>query len=159
MKLWGGILERLKACIAVENTISEIYTLLAARFPEERDLWRRLALEEENHARMLIMCRGFERRGDLPETISASIEVINHTLDFVRRVRDRVASGRITLREALETAQAIELTSVESCLSGVMSKIDDRNVRSVIGTLLHEGRSHAQMLKEAMIRHGFSGGG
>ena len=45
--------EILRAMIETEKNVAALYTLFAARFKEDREFWKTISLEEEQHAAML----------------------------------------------------------------------------------------------------------
>ncbi len=138
----------------IESTFGEIYKIFAARFPKEKSLWEGLAKEEDVHARMFLMCRGFQRAGIIPEMTPECITMIDETMELVRMVKEKALRGELSLDQALETAFSLEFTSVERYLSELVAKTNEGDLKKLFSTLLSDGRSHAQRIKDAMVRNG-----
>jgi rubrerythrin len=111
----GELSERLDACIAVENTIAEIYVDFGNRFPVAMSFFRVLAKEEENHAAILAIGKEFDRVGKLPEdVVPESMPHIHGSLNLIKNVKERIKGREITLKDALEMSLSMEETKVES---------------------------------------------
>lgn len=143
--------ERIEGCIAVEMAFSEMYSAFAAMFPDAGALWRELALEEENHAIILIIGRGFHRAHHLPEQIAPlALPQIEKLLSDIRAVKKRIASGEMTLQQALELALALEDASAEGYLTDVLSKEDDSEIVSSLRKLLLDEKTHREKIAAFM---------
>jgi hypothetical protein len=145
----AGLSERIEACIAVENTVAEIYNAFSNMFPEARIFFRELSKEEENHVAILEVAKAYHSIGKLPEhMVPGSMPDIHGTLDYVNNVKDRISSEDISLKEALEIAAVIEDTVAESYFQETLVKETDERVISNLKKLLLETRTHSQKISE-----------
>jgi bacterioferritin (cytochrome b1) len=141
--------ERLKACIAVESNVAEIYHTFRKMFPEARDFWHQLAMEEENHAAILAVGEGFHRVGKLPDYfVPDSLPLINQSLTFIKEVQRRIEEEDISLKEALELSLQLERTMEESYLYEIITKETDSKMISKLQKLAVDTGSHIKQIED-----------
>jgi rubrerythrin len=141
--------ERIEACIDVENAVAEIYNAFSNNFPEARSFFRELSKEEENHATVLAVARGYHRIGKLPErAVPSSLPEIYGTLDLARNIKDKVKSREISLEEAIEMSLSIENSKAEAYLQETLIKERDERVISNLKKLLIDEKSHIEKINE-----------
>lgn len=141
--------DRIEACIAIEVTFAEIYHALSDMFPEERNFFRELASEEENHAAILAVGRGYEKAGKLPpEVVPDSIVPIQGTLDNALNFKAKIAAGSIAIGEALATMLQFEESTCDSYFHEMMTRESDSKVITNLQKLLIDTRSHAEKIRE-----------
>ncbi len=148
-------IELLKICIAVENTVSEIYDLFAARFPEQEEFWRGLATEERGHARQFVVASSLKGSAALP----SSMQSAQDALEYVRKVkREILENAGLQPEDALKMAIFIEQTTVESFLDRMVLDETDGEMKRFYGSLMIEGKRHAEFLEERLSGMRQSGG-
>jgi len=151
----GDIHKRIVACIAVENTIAEVYNYCSNRYDEARELFSDLSREEVNHATVLEVASGYNDAGKLPhDMVPASLPNIYATLDFIVGVRDKIKGKDVSLRDALEMALSMETSKVESYLMETLTKDTDDKVIHNLRKLLIDERSHIERIQEFMKENG-----
>lgn len=147
---------RIDRCIAVESACAEIYHAFSEMFPEARDFWRQLALEEENHVAILIVGKGFQRVGKLPEDFMPPSEQALSTVCMKAEIMKRkVRSERVSLPEALEIALSLEKLLCESYFMEIMAVRTDSEVLSRLQKLHIFTKSHVEKIREFIRSRGF----
>lgn len=151
----GDTARRIVACIAVENTIAEVYNYCSNRFDEARDFFSDLSREEVNHATILEVAGGYESAGKLPKDIvPVNLPNIFATLDFIVGVYDKVKGKDVSLKDALDLALAMENSKVESYLMETLTKDTDDKVIHNLRKLLLDERSHIEKIQEFIQQRG-----
>jgi rubrerythrin len=141
--------ERIEACIAVENTSAEIYNALSNKFPKAKIFFRELSKDEESHATLLIVGKAYHRIGKLPEhVVPSSLPDIFVTLDLAEKIKQKIDSDEISLKEALEMALLLENSTAESYLQEIMSIQTDDKVIANLKKMLIDEISHSEKIKE-----------
>jgi hypothetical protein len=147
---------RIDRCIAVETACAEIYHAFSEMFPEARDFWRQLALEEENHATILIVGKGLQRTGKLPEDFMPPSGKALSTVCLKAEVMKRkVRSGKISLSEALEMALSLEKLLCESYFMEMMAMRTDSEALARLQRLHVFTKSHVEKIREFVRSAGF----
>ncbi len=140
--------ERLKACIDVETICAEVYRALSGLFPEARDFWNGLAIEEDNHAAILVIASGYQRAGKLHEGIECPLPLVNKTLGLIKEMREKIKNRNISLKEALETSISIEQSLSESYFMEFMNKETDSSALIRLQKLLFDNQSHIEKIRK-----------
>ncbi len=143
----------LKICIAVENTVGEIYECFASMFPEQQDFWKNMAAEEQGHARQFVVASSLKGSAALPP----SMQLAQNCLDAARKTkRDVLENPRLSLEDAFQIAIGLEQTTVEDFLERMIQDESDSELKGFYGSLLIDGRHHAEFLRKRLagIRHG-----
>jgi rubrerythrin len=118
--------DRIKACIKVEQVCSDIYKLAAGKFPQEEQLWKHLANDEESHARILIMSRSLHKLETLPESfLPFSMGLIEITLTTLRRLKNKMETEKMSLSETIGMCLTTELMTTESYIADLLGKETD----------------------------------
>jgi hypothetical protein len=148
--------ERLKACIAIELGVADIYRAFTEMLPEAKEFWYELAMEEENHASILVIGSKYNEIGKLPDYIVPdSLPNMKTTLELVRDIDAKIKSERPSLKTALDMALLLEKTMEESYMPEVLSKETDSEVASRLKKLLADTRKHKVKVAEYMKSKGF----
>ena len=98
-----------------EHAIGRLYSAYAGRFPQHRDLWSKLAEEEDQHADWLrrLLARVEEGLGCVrPDTFDKSV-----VEDSIRRVEQMILEAEkpeFSSADALSTAMTLEETLLEA---------------------------------------------
>jgi len=146
--------DRIKACIKVEQVCADLYRLAAEKFPEEKELWKKLAKAEEAHTRVLIMSRSFHKLEALPESfLPHSMGLIELTLSALKKLRNKMETEKLTLPEVLEMCLTTELMTTESYLADLLSRETDSEVIKLFQRLTGDEKTHVELLEKALKRH------
>ena len=139
--------ELLNICIAVENTVSEIYESFAVKFPEQQVFWKGLAAEEKGHSRQFVVAISLKGAAALP----SSMQFAQKALETVRRTKkEALENANLRLEDAFKIAISIEQTAVECFLEHMTSEEPDEALKRFYATLIDDGRHHAELLKKRL---------
>lgn len=142
-------MERLQACILVEEKAAEIYRALSGLLPQTGSFWEEMAREEESHATVLAVARSFQQDGKLPGEITPSrLDPILKSLDLASETLERLSRGAPSLEEAVGMALGIEGTLAESYFLEAMGAEHDSGVMAVLQHMAGECRQHLEKLRE-----------
>jgi rubrerythrin len=150
-----AISDRLKACIAVEKTAAEIYRNFSGLFPEARALWDGLAMEEENHAAVLIVSKRFLRDGKLPgEVVPPVMGPVQASLELAADISRNIRTRNPSLREALDMALELERSVAENYFLEAMESKNPSGVMAVLQHMVRETNSHVEKIHRFMQQAG-----
>ena len=139
--------ERIKGYIAIESGIAEIYRCFARMFPQAKDFWNNLGMEEENHAAILTIAAEYERRGKLPVSFASNaLSHIEKTLGFLDTVRKRIDGENVSLKEALEVALQLEASTRENHLQEVTADGTNSIILAGLRNLAIDNEWHVQKI-------------
>jgi hypothetical protein len=148
--------ERIKTCVAIESGIADIYHSFARLFPKAKTFWYELAMEEENHASVLLIGSRYVKLGILPNYIvPKSLHKMNSTLQLIDYTKKRIKSDDISMKEALDTAMKLELTMEESYLLEVLTRETNNEVIARLQKLLGDTKLHITKISEYMQKKGY----
>jgi len=146
--------ERLNACLKVETLCEEIYYSLCSLFPEARELFQKLAEEEERHADILTICSGFQNVGALPDTIVLnSFPQIIKSIDTAEKVKAKIADEDISLFKALYMTLELEEAVAEIYFNEVMTEKSDIEVISYLQQFYKDEISHTQRIEDFILKN------
>ena len=145
--------ERLNACLKVETLCEEIYYTLCFLFPEAKELFQKLAEEEERHADILTICTGFQDMGTLPDMIVLnSLPQIVKSIDIAEEIKARIAQGNISLIAALHMTLELEEAVAEIYFNEVMTEKSDTEVVSYLQQFYRNEISHTQRVGDFILQ-------
>jgi rubrerythrin len=153
--------EKLQACLKMEMQCADVYHTLVTLFPESwfpeaRDLFQTLAEWEERHADIIAIGIEFSKIDEIPDIILPyELSLINLTLDIAQDIKARIGAERVTLKMALSMILKMEESAAESYLQDVMTKRTDSEVISYLQKFYKDEKTHAEMIKELMLKKGF----
>jgi hypothetical protein len=146
---------KLLTCIAIEATTLEIYRALALMFRGARDFWAELEESEKKHVKVLLAAGGYHLSGKMPEyLVPSSLGEIDETYRLVNEAKNRVDSGTLSLRDALELALRIENAIGERYLQEVMRGEDNSVVIAGLQRLYGEEKLHSEMICDFIKKRG-----
>jgi hypothetical protein len=147
--------QKLVTCIAIEATTSEIYRALARMFRDSGDLWTELEESEKRHVRVLLAAGGYQLQGKMPkDLVPSSLSDIDETYRLVNETKNRVDSGKLSLRVALELSLQMENAVGERYLQEVMKGEDSSVVIAGLQRLYGDERLHSEMIAGFMKKSG-----
>lgn len=150
---------RIEGCIAAETGCAEVYRIFGSMLPETRDFWDELAREEDNHAAILAVGRGFQKTGKLSEEVvpvAFPMANIQGTIDLAKDIKAKARDRSISLKEALDMALSLEQTLCESYFEEVRTNKGNSRFAAALQTLLIHTRSHLEKIREFRSKFGFS---
>jgi len=131
-----------------EEAVSQLYSAYADRFPEYRDFWSDLAVEEIDHANELRKLCGIAGEGSLHIREGRfNTTAIGNFSSYVKRESepDRVKSS--SLINALSVALSIEESMIEHKFFDVF-EADSVEIRHVLLKLAADTRSHLEQVRQ-----------
>lgn len=153
--------EKLQACLKMEMECADVYHTLVMLFPKRlfpdaRELFQTLAEWEERHADIIAIGIQFNNINDIPDIIVPDeMSLINITLGIAQDIKSRLQVSRITLKMALSMVLKLEESAGESYLQDVMTKQTDSDVILYLQQFYKDEKTHAEMIKELMLKKGF----
>lgn len=146
------IKDRLAGCIALEHSMSELYRMMAERFPSEAAFFMELADEEVTHAMTLEAGELLGRIGDgQRRLLPPAGSLVMNTLSAVERVKADMSISAISLAEALKTAVMLESTAVERFFIQVADESEGTPLQKYLISLLAEERGHIDRIRSRMM--------
>lgn len=148
-----NISDWLSGCMEVEHRMSEIYGLLANRFNEEEALFKNLHKEEMDHINTLSLVESSddEERQDL----DIEARVLLRTIDAADIAISKIRTSALGLEEALKSTLSLEEGIVENFTRTVVP-LGSSKPADVIRKMNEESITHSDMIREALLRHGFT---
>lgn len=147
----GNRHDYLEICFEIERTCAELYRSFAEMFFLNRGIhlmWRRIAREEEYHARQIELARESSdcEIGVTPDSWRTAMA----TLEVVRQIAAMVRASPPTLEDALVLALKCEKSM--GILHGAhASRSKEPAGDGTLGALAREDRKHAMMLEAVLI--------
>lgn len=154
--------ERLKACLKMEMLCAEVYHDLGVLFPlnlypDVKALFIRLKESEEEHVNILKIIIGLAKDSEIPDIIvPKALSLIIKTINIAKDLKVQITTEYISLKVALKKALEMEETLAESYLHEIMSKQTDSEIISFLKQFYNDEKSHAELIKEVMLKRGFS---
>ncbi len=146
--------ERLNACLKVETLCEEIYYSLCSLFPEAKELFQKLAEEEERHADILTICAGFQDIGALPDMmVLNSVPQIMQSIDIAEEIKAKIEKENISLLAALHMTLELEEAVAEIYFNEVMTEKSDIEVISYLQQFYKNEISHTQRIEDFILKN------
>jgi rubrerythrin len=141
------IVEKLKE---IELTVSVLYDVYSEKFKEQKDFWRGLALEEQDHARIIENLPSQAGDGKIFYNEKRfDMQFVEDSLEFVRRKIELAKNEDIRLKDALSTALHIEQKLTEKAFFAIFDG-DKAALKDVFTRLDTETRNHRNKIKELL---------
>jgi nitrogen regulatory protein PII-like uncharacterized protein len=140
-------IERIKSCMAMESVCASVYHLLSLNFEEEKELWIKLARDEESHAAMIasvIDFRDSENLADFP--VPEDFENIRSTIAYADETRRLLVNNKLSLREVLERLQKMNELKSRSYFHDLLEREHDEKVKSFFQRLFRIDKSNMDII-------------
>lgn len=136
--------ELLEESIRVELNAGKLYRLYSEIFPEDKDFWMRISMEEMNHASLLKSARQFLKLGKLPEkSVHPDIETLKGMNALITSRMDEFRSKKPGMLEAYAFAQELESSAAEEHFQAIMSGQEEDRVLEIFRKLAGADLDHA----------------
>ncbi|MEW6602870.1 MAG: hypothetical protein AB1499_17995 [Nitrospirota bacterium] len=146
----------IKNCRAVEETVASIYRTFADLFPEYRAFWDDLYRDELEHSFWLAETTNAEAIDLLPsEDMLPSIDAIERTLAFARSKSQYIKTNPVTFEEALRMALLMEESMVETFTNELAANIFASDYESLNQKIIVAEKRHINKIEDMMIEKGF----
>lgn len=144
-------IERLKSCMVMESVCSSVYHLLSLDFPEERELWNKLARDEENHAEMIASVTAFKDTEDITDyPVPENLGFVRKTIEFADEMRTLLMNDKLSFKDALERLRSIHEFKNESYRHDLLEKESDERIKKVYERLFEIDKSNMEMIQSFM---------
>ncbi len=151
-----GVSDRIRGCIAIERAASDIYKLLASRFPADSELWEQLALEEKEHERIFMLVDDYGPFDDDPSDGPAlpKEDIIIRTMEYLGALYKRLGFTGLSRKEAFGIALKLEEGMVENYLNELKELERLGRHLEILGTVLESERTHLDIITLYMQKQG-----
>ncbi len=141
-------MEMLELLAANEELISNLYTSYADRFPEHKDFWQGLAIDEIKHAKWLRAIDAQHTRGRMEVDVKRfNKEAIKTYHQYLKEEISKV-SNDLPLKVALTTSLYIEKSLIEQKYFEVLTG-DSAKVRKTLANLEEATKDHINRVQKA----------
>ena len=136
--------------IKLELTVSKLYQLFSEMDTRDKEFWKVLSLEEENHASVLKTAKSIFMISDIfpEELVWNSKEKIEETIKELNLLIDRYSEESSTRGERFNMAYNIEMTEPQLNYQVFM----DKEVKDCVNTLLKQlngsNKKHVEKIME-----------
>jgi len=145
----------LEASINIELNAGRLYRLYAELFADDSEFWRRMWLEEMNHAALLKSARQFLSVGKLPDmALYPDMEVLRSMNSLIKaRIEDYMSpdSSKPARLDAYRFALELETSAAEGHFQDIMQGEQEDRVIEIFRKLAGGDLDHAKRI-EALIR-------
>lgn len=156
----GQLEDRLRLCISLEDTCSDLYGALRERFKADREacsLWETLSAQEKEHCAILLLVRVYERMKRLPQDpLGDAPPLVDDTLNQAEALKWRIERGGVPLEDALRMALALEKSTAESYFFEFMDRTADSEVLSPLWGMYEDEQTHVQKIQAFMQSRGIA---
>lgn len=138
----------LEKCRTIELLSQELYTRFAENYadiPEAVYLWRKTAVEEENHAEQFTLALKMRKCLNMKSTIT--LETADKLIARLKNVIAGLPSNRLSLLEALEFAIKLEQYLVKFHLSCV-AVFNDDSFQKLFNAMMASDQGHIAAIEE-----------
>lgn len=136
----------------VERKMAQLYGLLADKFSPEKELFETLKTEEMVHMQTLSLVEPTDDYGS--EDLGREARLLLRTLDAADSAISKAQFSALDLEGALKAALSLEEGVVENFATSLTSLGNLGNMEA-IDRMTSESTTHADMLREALIRNGY----
>jgi len=142
--------EILEMALRVENLAENIYQDLSELFTEAKSLFKRLSVEEKQHADILTINIQFLNDIDMvpPAFAEAMVPLIEKTLNTESILLKKIMQKDITLEEALNLCLKMEEEGVEAYFQNIMRGESTSDTFNYLKQLYQDSMHHAQLIKD-----------
>ena len=141
-----GILD---ICGQIEEKCAEIYWYFSRLFADDKksfELWKKTALEEENHAEQFRLASRLHGSG--MKAVNVGHNMVNTMLAKIELIHDMVLKSPPSLKESLRFAIKIEQALAEYHMSTIVS-FEDKALEKLFSHMNENDRGHIAMLQHA----------
>jgi hypothetical protein len=147
--------ERLKSCMIMEWTCAGVFHLLAINFPQEKDLWNKLAMDEESHAEVIAAGMKFgEPEDHAGYEVPWDLEYLRKTVEYAREMKVLFSEKRTSAADILSRVKRLLELKGESYRHDLVGKENEERVRRVFQKLFDMDSSKQEVVRALMKKYG-----
>jgi len=148
MPLTETQLKVIKLLAEHEKAISHLYKEYARKFPEQKDFWSKIAVEEIEHASWIFKLRSQAEKGSLYfKEGRFKTEAIETSLEYVKSQITEAQNNKISAKNALSVARDLESGLIEKKFFEVFEP-DCREIKQVLLDLAAATREHYNRIEK-----------
>ncbi len=155
-----ALLNIIDASIDLELNIGKLYELYCELFPEHKEFWWKIALEEENHAALIRSVKEhFRPMGETPEALflteSCALDDIQKVSNSITNLIENYRKKTPTIEEAFSFAYNLEKSAAELHFQEFMNKdnADLEPIEQVFQSLNQADKNHALRISRYIKEH------
>ncbi|MEJ2685415.1 MAG: hypothetical protein P8Z71_13595 [Candidatus Sulfobium sp.] len=152
MKKRDLTIERITACMVMESECSGVFHIMALDFPDEKELWSRIAAGEEQRAE--IIAQGMGLRPSTEYGVSPEFIHIRKTIDYASEIKKVLVEGKVSLKDALGMVIRLREYKKLGYSSDLLGKERDERVKKVFRRLFELDEAHAALIRSVAERYG-----
>lgn len=130
----------------IESTAGKLYKVYSEKFPDHKDFWLSLVVEEENHAELIRSLFSSIEKGAVYFKEKNCSDAIDTLLNYMKKYIDDATKNKVILMNALFLAEEIEKGLINniffSFLEGDSSEFNQVIVRVLSGAKEHIKKIH-----------------
>ena len=154
--MYESLPQLLEESIKLELNVAELYEILSSAFLEDADFWKKLSLEEENHAVLIKLVREELLSSDeFPSEILSSslenlIEANNRLISLLKEYKDNPPSRE----KAFNVALSIEESAGEIHYQYATKMTSDLEYIKTFQRLNKDDKDHSERIRKYMSDKG-----
>jgi rubrerythrin len=148
------VLKILEICRDIEVTCSELYHYFEEIFsntPNISLLWRKTALEEENHANQFVLALKLRRQG-VVQSVNLDVSTAEEILSRIKQMNGEVRVKKPSIADALLLAIELEEDLSEYHLSTI-ALFEEESHKKLFEAMMKNDHDHVADLKRAYEDH------
>ena len=152
VKLSMNDMRVLDLCTSVEMKCADLYRqleIIHADFPEIALLWRKTAIEEDNHAAQFKLASRLKGAG--MEGVKVNTEKVTFILQSIESYMDKIKNSHPSPTEALSFAIHLEDTLSEFHMSTAVA-FNDPELPKLFHAMMGNDIGHVTMLKDTLAK-------
>jgi hypothetical protein len=156
MKMNEELSQLIEESVQLELNVAELYLVFYRALPEDADFWRRLFMEEKNHAALIRSIEeGFMPAGILPKgLLSSSLGKIREANAGIVTLIARFKTASPSREEAFSIARKVEESAGEIHFQAFMKKLTESGIDQVFQRLNRDDKDHAMRIRSYAEEHG-----
>ena len=136
-----------------EQALAQLYEFYTGKFPEYKDFWNELSLEEVQHAGWIDKLQaGVENSSDDFVVERFPIGAIQHSTQYVKKLADTADQPDFVLINALSTALRLEEALMENKYFEVI-ETDSAKTKHTLNMLAQSTQQHYQRVRKLWLEH------
>ena len=147
-------MQAIEGLVQIEETLFGVYGLFAERFPAHRDMWSRMAEEEEGHAKWIRdlygkVEQGSVRLGEDP----FRVEGIQTFLDYANERLEEAQTAKLPFLHALDMALDLESGLLEREFYKIF-EADSEALEQAFEDMQQQIRDHTERIRKVLAHEG-----
>lgn len=129
-----------------EKKVSQLYVLYSQQFPEQRDFWTQIAMEEMDHVEALEKARRELSDDSMIQEGPYARDIITYLTQFIDAELQTLKTSPI---DAIHTALRLEQSMVEKKCFEIFIP-ENREVRRIMEKINQDTENHVKYLRNAL---------